>query len=229
MPPLPDTADEARSVFRSLGGNEKDLILGRDATEAEVKTADLENYRVLYFATHGLLAGELEGLGKVNAEPALVMSVPDKPTEEDDGLLTASEAAQLKLNADWVVLSACETAAGNKPGAEALSGLARAFFYAGARSLLVSHWKVESAATTRLMTSLFENLADMPGQVSHLTTRSLVKAGDVQPSPVMPEMPSLSTGPGASTTEPAENTSPVAGTSWFGLRSRSRTALYTNT
>jgi CHAT domain len=62
----------------------------------------------------------------------------DHPSEPR--LLTASEVAQLKLNADWVVLSACNTAAGDKPGAEALSGLARAFFYAGARALLVSHW-----------------------------------------------------------------------------------------
>jgi CHAT domain-containing protein len=67
-------------------------------------------------------------------EPALVLTLPEKPTKLDDGLLTASEVAQLKLNADWVVLSACNTAAGDKPGAEALSGLARAFFYAGRRS-----------------------------------------------------------------------------------------------
>jgi hypothetical protein len=59
------------------------------------------------------------------------LTLPPQPTEFDDGLLTASEVAQLKLNADWVVLSACNTAAGDKPGAEALSGLARAFFYAG--------------------------------------------------------------------------------------------------
>jgi CHAT domain-containing protein len=63
--------------------------------------------------------------------------------------------AQLKLNADWVVLSACNTAAADKPGAEALSGLARAFFYEGARALLVSHWSVDSEAATRLTTSTF--------------------------------------------------------------------------
>ena len=71
-------------------------------------------------------------------------------------MLTASEVAQLKLNADWVVLSACNTIAGDKPGAEALSGLARAFFYAGARALLVSHWAVDSAAATRLTTTTFD-------------------------------------------------------------------------
>ncbi len=70
--------------------------------------------------------------------------------------------AQLKLNADWVVLSACNTAAEDKPGAEALSGLARAFFYAGARSLIVSHWKVDDRATARLMVETFQTSASDP-------------------------------------------------------------------
>src|SRR5207237_1241932 len=83
-------------------------------------------------------------------------------SDVDDGLLTAGEVAQLKLNADWVVLSACNTAAGDKPGAEALSGLARAFFYAGARALLVSHWAVSSNAATRLTTSTFEVIKSDP-------------------------------------------------------------------
>jgi CHAT domain-containing protein len=118
--------------------------LDTDATETTVKHTALENYRVVYFATHGLVAGDVKGLG----EPSLAPTLPAQPTELDDGLLTASEVAQLKLNADWVVLSACNTAAGDKPGAEALSGLARAFLYAGARALLVSHWSVASDAAT---------------------------------------------------------------------------------
>jgi hypothetical protein len=116
-----------------------------------VKRTALADYRVVYFATHGLVAGDIAGLG----EPSLALTLPKQPTELDDGLLTASEVAQLKLNADWVVLSACNTAAADKPGAEALSGLARAFFYAGARALLVSHWSVDSEAATRLTTSTF--------------------------------------------------------------------------
>jgi CHAT domain-containing protein len=95
------------------------------------------------------------GLAKDKAEPALALSIPEKPNDVDDGLLTASEIAQLKLDADWVVLSACNTAAEDKPGAEALSGLARAFFYAGARSLIVSHWSVSDEATARLMIGTF--------------------------------------------------------------------------
>jgi len=101
--------------------------------------------------------------GITPGEPALVLSIPLNPTDTDDGLLTSSEVAQLKLNADWVVLSACNTMAGDKPGAEALSGLARSFFYAGARSLLVTHWAVDSAAATRLTTSTFDLLKSEPG------------------------------------------------------------------
>ena len=95
-------------------------------------------------------------------EPSLVLSLPAKPTEDDDGLLRASQVAQLKLNADWVVLSACNTIAGDKPGAEALSGLARAFFYSGARALLVSHWAVDSNAAMRLTTSTFNIMKSDP-------------------------------------------------------------------
>src|SRR6185312_14838393 len=92
------------------------------------------------------------------AEPSLALAVPNEASVVDDGLLTASEVAQLKLNADWVVLSACNTTAGERPGAEALSGLARAFFYAGARALLVSHWPLDSSAAAALTTSTFKYL-----------------------------------------------------------------------
>lgn len=97
------------------------------------------------------------------AEPSLALSLPKVPSELDDGLLTSSEVAELKLNTDFVVLSACNTIAGDKPGAEALSGLAPSFFYAGARALLVTHWAVDSAAATRLATSTFDLLKAEPG------------------------------------------------------------------
>jgi CHAT domain-containing protein len=158
LPPLPDTRDELASVARSLGVPESDIHLGADASEATVKGAPLEDYRIVYFATHGLVAGDVEGVG----EPALALSIPAKPTEIDHGLLTASEIAQLKMNADWVVLSACNTIAGDKPGAEALSGLARAFIYAGARALLVSHWAVSSVAAARIAETTFAQLAHNP-------------------------------------------------------------------
>ena len=142
------------AVAQKLGAPASDIKLRKDANETNVKRAPLADYRVVYFATHGLVAGDIKGL----AEPSLALSVPPQPSDLDDGLLTASEVAQLKLNADWVVLSACNTIAGDKPGAEALSGLARAFFYAGARALLVSHWAVESNAATRLTTTTFDIL-----------------------------------------------------------------------
>jgi CHAT domain-containing protein len=152
LSPLPDSAEELKAVAAKLGASSSDIHLGRNATEVNVKRLPLGDYRIVYFATHGLVAGDVEGLG----EPSLALTLPKEPSELDDGLLTASEVAQLKLNADWVVLSACNTAAGEKPGAEALSGLARAFFYAGARALLVSHWRIDSKAATRLATSTFD-------------------------------------------------------------------------
>lgn len=152
LSPLPDSAEELKAVAAKLGASSDDIHLGTNATEANVKRLPLADYRVVYFATHGLVAGDVEGLG----EPSLALTLPNEASESDDGLLTASEVAQLKLDADWVVLSACNTAAGEKMGAEAMSGLARAFFYAGARALLVSHWRIDSKAATRLTTSTFD-------------------------------------------------------------------------
>ena len=166
LPPLPETADELRAVAKILGASSEDIELGEAASVTTVKNHPLSNYRVVYFATHALVAGEVEKFAKVKAEPALVLSIPEKPTEDDDGLLRASDVAMLKMNADFVVLSACNTAAGDKPGAEALSGLARAFFYAGAKSLIVSHWEVDSDATVELMDGLFEALKASP-HLSH--------------------------------------------------------------
>jgi CHAT domain-containing protein/lipopolysaccharide biosynthesis regulator YciM len=158
LPRLPETAAELRAVAQNLGAPPSSIHLRQDASETTVKRAALADYRVVYFATHGLVAGEVKGL----AEPSLALTLPKQPSDLDDGLLTASEVAQLKLNADWVVLSACNTIAGDKPGAEALSGLARAFFYAGARALLVSHWAVESNAAMRLTTSTFDIMKSDP-------------------------------------------------------------------
>jgi tetratricopeptide (TPR) repeat protein/CHAT domain-containing protein len=157
LAPLPETADELEAMSRILGGGEADLFLRKRATESRIKTEDLSKYQVIAFATHGLVAGELEGL----AEPALVLTPPRIGTEQDDGLLTASEVATLKMNADMVVLSACSTAsADGTPDAEALSGLAKAFFYAGSRSLLVSHWAVDSDAAVLLTTKMLKEVAN---------------------------------------------------------------------
>lgn len=160
--PLPETAQELRHVAGVLGAKPDALFLGNDATEEKLRGLDLDQYRILYFATHGLLPGEL----RCQAEPGLAFSPPQGPNDDParDGLLDASEIADLKLDAELVVLSACNTGGGGSGqfGGEALSGLVRAFFQAGARSLLVSHWQVDSIATTRLMSGLFDRLAADP-------------------------------------------------------------------
>jgi CHAT domain-containing protein len=166
--PLPDTAYEIKCVADQFREQARLVRLNSEAREGDIKTlsasGQLALYRILHFATHGLLSGDVEKMAKRQGEPALVLTPPEKPDDdvEDDGLLMASEVAALKLNADWVVLSACNTAAADKIGAEALSGLARAFFYAGAQALLVSHWPVYSDAAVRLTTRAFAELDHSP-------------------------------------------------------------------
>ena len=157
LPPLPDTADEVRKVAAILHADPGSLLMGNEATEPRFRAMPLDQYRVLYFATHGLLPTAL----RCQSEPALVLSPPATPaaTRDADGVLDASEVAQLHLNADLVVLSACNTAtAGGQFGGESLSGLAGAFFHAGARAILASNWEVPSAQTVQLMTGLFQRL-----------------------------------------------------------------------
>lgn len=189
LPRLPDTAEEIREIAKALHAEpSRDIFLHRDASEKSVFATDLSNRRVVMFATHGLIPGELNGL----TQPALALSAPDVAGGEGDGLLTQEKILSLKLNADWVVLSACNTAAGEGSGSEAVSGLGRAFFYAGARALLVSNWPVETEAARGLMTDLFKRqaasselgkaealrqamqaLVDGPGHVDAKTGRSL--------------------------------------------------------
>jgi CHAT domain-containing protein/tetratricopeptide (TPR) repeat protein len=161
--PLPETADELCDVGHYLGVDPKtSLYLGATATETKIKQLSengaLAQYKVVHFATHGAVAGQVSR----TSEPGLLLTPPDEATEVDDGYLSASEIAGLKLDADWVILSACNTAAGGAQGAEALSGLARAFFYAGARSLLVSHWEVASDSTVKLITKAIAELKANP-------------------------------------------------------------------
>jgi len=129
-------------------------LLGAQANDAALRDRKLSEYRILYFATHGLLPSEL----KCQAQPGVVLTPPTETPETAafDGLLDASEIAGLSIPAELVVLSACNTAASGKAnGGESLSGLAAAFFQAGARSLVVTHWQVPSAATSSLMSSMF--------------------------------------------------------------------------
>jgi CHAT domain-containing protein len=156
LPSLYGTLAEGEALAKLLDAPDHDLLLGPEASKTELMARQsdgtLVRTRVVAFSTHGLVTGDFNGL----TEPALALAHPPANADaSDDGLLTASQAAALKLDADWVVLSACNTASPEAPGAEGLSGLARAFFYAGADSLLVSHWRVRDDAAQRLVTETF--------------------------------------------------------------------------
>lgn len=138
LAPLPQTAVEAASIATLFAPGSARVFTGRDASEAMVGSDDVAAADVLLFATHGLVAGEMEGI----AQPALVMTLKPDQLADADGLLTADEIQRLDLNADWVILSACDSAAGMASGLPAFSGLARAFSFAGAKNLLVTHWQV---------------------------------------------------------------------------------------
>jgi len=159
LPRLPDTSIELRSIAAALGVDPaKALHLGKDANEKAVKTLDLSRYRVVAFATHGLVPGDLDGL----TQPALALTAPSVAGIDGDGLLTMEEILGLRLDADWVVLSACNTGAGSGAGAEAASGLGSAFFYAGTRAVLVTNWSVQSASAQELVTDIFRRQAADP-------------------------------------------------------------------
>ncbi len=154
LPALPETRDEVLQLAKILAANpEQDVVLGSNATRESVlkssTSGQLARKQVVVFATHGLLAGDLPNLN----QPALAMASTANPA--DSPLLTLEDVLSLKLNADWVVLSACNTAGADGRAGEALTGLARGFFFAGSRSLLVTHWSVESESATLLTTNTF--------------------------------------------------------------------------
>jgi CHAT domain-containing protein len=150
---LPNSAGELRQVATALGAPESSLVLGDSFSLATVQKTVLDKYRIIYFSTHGLLPSKL----KCFREPALVVSKP--PDARSNGLLTSSEIAELRLDADLVVLSACDTGGPEgQAGGESLSGLARSFLYAGARSLLVTHWAILEKPSTELLITSFKRL-----------------------------------------------------------------------
>jgi CHAT domain-containing protein len=184
LPRLPGTAVEARRLRELLGADPRDLALGRDARESVLaaRRDALGRARVVAFATHGLVAGDLG-----SAEPALALAAPtaaEAAERRDDGLLTTSEIAQLRLQADWVLLSACNTAAPDAQSAPGMSGLSRAFFHAGARSLLVSHWRVDDDATQALVARLFSaprTTASGKSQALRDASLAVMRGDDIDP------------------------------------------------
>jgi len=163
LPRLPATRQELLAVALALDADPHTaLYLDAQATVPQVRilnaTGRLGQARVLAFATHSLIGGERTGV----AQPALVLTPPTTPRPGDDGLLNLDEILQLKLaQTSLVVLSGCNTAAADRSG-EGLSGLVRAFFFAGAPAVLVSHWSVEDQATQAFMTAVFRRYARDP-------------------------------------------------------------------
>lgn len=160
LPALPETASELTTLRSYLGEHNSALFLGPDATERNVRSQDLDDYRIVAFATHGLTAGEFDSL----AEPALALTPGDTQDSRNDGLLRMSEISRLWIPADLVILSACNTAAGDgTPNATGFSGLVNAFFFAGARAVLASQWPVASDMAAPLTTGMFSALSSTPG------------------------------------------------------------------
>lgn len=210
--PLPETADEVCAVAGDLGASAADAYLAERASEATVKdmsgAGDLSRYRIVHFATHGALAGQIAG----SAEPGLILTPPAASSAADDGYLSAPEIAELKLDAELVILSACNTAAGGAEGGEALSGMARAFFYAGARSVLASHWAVDSAATVKLVTRAAREIRSSPAvgrsEALRRSMLAMIDEGEVVAHPAQ-WAPFVLVGEGAGEAVPAAAVAPA--------------------
>ncbi|MBK7658029.1 MAG: CHAT domain-containing protein [Betaproteobacteria bacterium] len=153
VPPLPETREEIAAIAKALSADPaKDALYGAKATRAAALATDLSDRRVVAFATHGLKPGDLPGLSR----PALAMA---GTSDGSSPLLALDDVLTMKLAADWVVLSACNTASDDGRAQEAYSGLARAFFFAGARAVLATHWAVETISARELVTRTFRHQA----------------------------------------------------------------------
>ena len=145
---LRETEAEVRFMGALLRADSaRDLLVGDAATKDNLLNLPLDQYRLIAFATHGFLARGLTGA----QEPGLALS----GVTLEETLLTSSDIAAMSLNADLVILSACSTAGSDgTPGAEGLSGLASAFFYAGSRGLMVTHWDIPSGPALEVTTGM---------------------------------------------------------------------------
>ena len=153
--PVKGSREEILFAVKIFGEENSLALLKENATETKIKETDLSNFNIIHFATHAEVSGALKGLN----EPFLVLSPPKENSEKDNGLLMMNEIMQLNLNADLVILSACNTGSVEDQYSGSYSGLAKAFFVAGAKSVLVSNWPVETIATQKLVTRFIENIS----------------------------------------------------------------------
>jgi len=156
LPPLPFARRELEAARQLVGGSPSDEMLGVAYNVPDVEHAQLKDYRILHFASHALLPTDLH----CSPEPAIVTSAPPGAANANGALLTATDVSTLDLDADAVILSACNSAGPGGPAGESLTGLARAFFYAGARSMLVTHWSVNDQASAFLIADTLKRLKD---------------------------------------------------------------------
>ena len=171
FPELPETAIELEKISKKFDLNSK-VYLRDDFNEETINSINFNDYKVVSFASHALVVGEIDGL----SEPSIILSLPKKITNINDGLLTASEIIKLNINSDLVILSACNTAASDgNANSEALSGLANSFFYSGAKSLMVTHWSVISNTSVDLMTDTFDFLESSNEDLSIALMKSKIK------------------------------------------------------
>jgi len=155
LPNLPYAKLELAAGAAVFGAGPADELLGPDYTVPNVEAADLKNFRILHFATHALLPTDLP----CQDSPAIVTSAPPGAASAEDALLTTADVTNLKLDANLIILSACNTG-GGAAGGEALSGLARSFFYAGARALMVTQWSVNDQVSAYLVADTLSRVHD---------------------------------------------------------------------
>jgi CHAT domain-containing protein len=155
LPPLPFAQRELDAARALLGASPSDELLNTAFTADAVRRVALQDYRILHFATHALLPAEL----RCQNQPAIVTSAPAGARNASGALLTASDVTGLDLDANVVILSACNSGGpGNTTSGESLSGLARSFFFAGARSMLVTHWSINDQTSAFLIADTLRRL-----------------------------------------------------------------------
>ena len=150
LSPLPYTRDEATSIAEMFPAAERDLRLGSAANESAIKRDDLTRFGYVHFAVHGLVDDREPGRSG--------LALSHRPDSTEDGVLRAEEIAQLRMNARLVVLSGCATATGKLVEGEGLLAMSRAFYYAGAHSVVASLWDVNDVSTAAYMKTFYQQV-----------------------------------------------------------------------